>query len=314
MLRCVFFLMCLLHLKYTISVAVTVKPIIINGTYINPELGKYHARLRSLTHSCLEIKEKHGGTQDGMYMLTTESGTYYQAFCDMTTAGGGWTLVASVHENNIKGKCSVGDRWSSQEGNDLNLPEGEGTWANTATFGRAESSTSYDYKNPGYYDISAQDVSVWHIPNDEQLRNWTSSAILRYHTESRFLREHGGNLYHLFKKYRVRFGAGECKSDTGAVSPVVYDTGDKDSTAKLYGPSAGKDFESGFVTFRVFNSDRAAMAMCSGVKPTECNPQHYCIGGGYFPQGQQCGDFTGLDLSGTASKQLIESSVLLFYR
>lgn len=81
-----------------------------------------------------------------MYMLTTESGTYYQAFCDMTTAGGGWTLVASVHENNIKGKCSVGDRWSSQEGNDLNLPEGEGTWANTATFGRAESSTSYDYK------------------------------------------------------------------------------------------------------------------------------------------------------------------------
>lgn len=35
-----------------------------------------------------------------------------------------------------------------------------------------------------------------------------------------------------------------------------------------------EDFESGFITFRVFNDDRAAMAMCSGVKPTECNPQH----------------------------------------
>ncbi len=54
-------------------------------------------------------------------------------------------------------------------------------------------------QNPGYYDISAQDVSVWHVPNNEQLKSWTSSAILRYHTESQFLTEHGGNLYHLFK-------------------------------------------------------------------------------------------------------------------
>ncbi len=35
-----------------------------------------------------------------------------------------------------------------------------------------------------------------------------------------------------------------------------------------------EEFESGFITFRVFNTDQAAMAMCSGVKPTECNPQH----------------------------------------
>ena len=34
----------------------------------------------------------------------------------MTAAGGGWTLVASIHENNIYGKCSPGDKWSSEEG------------------------------------------------------------------------------------------------------------------------------------------------------------------------------------------------------
>ncbi|KAK2890558.1 hypothetical protein QQF64_006658 [Cirrhinus molitorella] len=315
MLRFIFFLMCLLQLRHTMlgaMGAVTPKPIIINGTYLNPELGKYHARLRSLARSCLDIKEKHGATQDGLYILTTESGTYYQTFCDMTTAGGGWTLVASVHENSINGKCSLGDRWSSQQGNDQNLPEGDGTWANTVTFGNAEASTSDDYKNPGYYDISAQDVSVWHVPNNEQLKSWTSSAVLRYHTESQFLTEHGGNLYHLFKKYPVKFGAGQCKSDMGPSSPVVYDTGDKDSTAKLYGPSVGKETESGFVTFRVFNADQAAMAMCSGVKPTECNPQHYCIGGGgFFQERQHCGDFTALD---ETSKHFTQSAVLLFYR
>lgn len=64
----------------------------------------------------------------------------------MTTAGGGWTLVASVHENNMYGKCTVGDRWSSQQGSEPNRPDGEGTWANTVTFGSAEASTSDDYK------------------------------------------------------------------------------------------------------------------------------------------------------------------------
>ena len=34
----------------------------------------------------------------------------------MDTSEGGWTLVASVHENNINGKCTVGDKWSSEQG------------------------------------------------------------------------------------------------------------------------------------------------------------------------------------------------------
>lgn len=70
----------------------------------------------------------------------------YQAFCDMTTAGGGWTLVASVHENNINGKCTAGDRWSSEQGSDQKRHEGDRTWVNTATFGTTEGATSDDYK------------------------------------------------------------------------------------------------------------------------------------------------------------------------
>lgn len=81
-----------------------------------------------------------------MYFLTTADGMVYQTFCDMTTAGGGWTLVASVHENSVYGKCTVGDRWSSQQGNNANVPDGDRNWSNRNTFGTAEGATSDDFK------------------------------------------------------------------------------------------------------------------------------------------------------------------------
>lgn len=86
--------------------------------------------------------------------------------------------------------------------------------------------------------------------------------------------------------------------------------------------------------------------MCSGVKPTGCDSQHvskvsiksvsqtqldyvlrltqvcvlqYCIGGGgFFLEPLHCGDFTALqwtsDKTKSASKEMVESAVLLFYR
>ncbi|KAG7488564.1 hypothetical protein MATL_G00035900 [Megalops atlanticus] len=96
--------------------------------------------------SCKEIRDTYGISKDGLYFLTSSSGVTYQTFCDMTTAGGGWTLVASVHENNLFGKCTVGDRWSSQQGNNPNVPEGDGSWSNKVTFGTAEAATSDDFK------------------------------------------------------------------------------------------------------------------------------------------------------------------------
>ncbi|KTG34658.1 hypothetical protein cypCar_00017667 [Cyprinus carpio] len=91
--------------------------------------------------------------------------------------------------------------------------------------------------NPGYFDIVAQDVSVWHVPNNVQLEHWTTASILRYHTENLFLTLHGGNLFNLFKKFPVRFGIGTCNIDNGPAIPIVYDTGNTITTVNLYGPN-----------------------------------------------------------------------------
>ncbi|XP_021333543.2 uncharacterized protein isoform X2 [Danio rerio] len=296
----------------------------ISDSNSNHELEKLLDRIKYVARSCKEIRDKYYVYEDGLYYLISSRGVLYQTFCDMTTAGGGWTLVASVHENNMYGKCTVGDRWSSEQGSNANRPEGEGTWANKVTFGAAEAATSDDYKNPGYFDIAAQDVSVWHVPNNMELEHWSTGSILRYHTDNSFLTLHGGNLFRLFKKFPVRFGIGSWNIDNGPAVPIVYDTGNEESTKKLYGPSARTHFEPGFITFRVFNSEKAAMALCSGTKPTGHNTEHFCIGGGgHFPEGypKQCGDFTGFDWSGygsniewSATREITEAAVLLFYR
>ncbi|XP_062406203.1 intelectin-like [Sardina pilchardus] len=281
-------------------------------------------RFSLVGRSCKDLQQKYGVREDGLYYLTSSAGVLYQSYCDMTTAGGGWTLVAGVHENNMYGKCTTGDRWSSQQGSDPNRPEGDGAWANSATFGTPEGATSDDYKNPGYYDIMAEDVSVWHVPNNRLLNQWRLASILRYHTQTSFLTHYGGNLYQLYQRYPVRYNGGFCPGDNGPSIPVVYDYGNADTTRNLYGPVSRTLFIPGYITFRVFNFERAAMALCSGVKPTACHTEHFCIGGGgHFPEGapRQCGDFTSFDWNGygtnvgaSASRQITEAAVLLFYR
>lgn len=87
----------------------------------------------------------------------------------MQIAGGGWTLVASIHENDIRGQCTKGDRWASERGSFKNNSNGDGFWENTATYGNATFAAQDDYKNPGYYTFNASDIMIWHVPNNMEV-------------------------------------------------------------------------------------------------------------------------------------------------
>ncbi|KAI2662626.1 Intelectin [Labeo rohita] len=318
----------------------------ISDTNSNHELEKLLDRIKYVARSCKEIRNKYHVYDDGLYYLISSRGVLYQTFCDMTTAGGGWTLVASVHENNLYGKCTVGDRWSSQQGSNPNQPEGDGTWANTVTFGAAEAATSDDYKNPGYFDIVAQDVSVWHVPNNVQLEHWTTASILRYHTENRFLTLHGGNLFNLFMKFPVRFGIGTCNINNGPAIPIMYDTGDATSTRNLYGPHSRATVQSIIRKWKEYGTtstmsrsgrpskvdDRAKITLIreatrrpkATLKDLQGFMAWFCIGGGgHFPEGapRQCGDFTSFDWDGyginagwSASREITEAATVFLIK
>ncbi|XP_004613968.1 intelectin-1a-like [Sorex araneus] len=294
------------------------------GAGVIPTPNVTETRHASLLRSCKEIQKSHPRAEDGLYLLRTEDGVVYQTFCDMTTDEGGWTLVASIHENHLAGKCTAGDRWTSQQGNRADYPKGEDNWANYNTFGSAVAATSDDYKNPGYYDIQARDLAIWHVPNKTPLRSWRSSSLLRYFTFSGFLRRFGHNLFGLYQRYPVQYGIGRCWHDNGPAIPVDYDYGSPQRTASYYSPIGQREFDPGFIQFRVFNNERAAHALCAGMRVTGCNTELNCIGGGgYFPEGnpRQCGDFSAFDWNGygthsggSSSRNITEAAVLLFYR
>ncbi|XP_077974004.1 uncharacterized protein LOC120347640 isoform X2 [Styela clava] len=151
--------------------------------------------------SCHELKML-GFKADGVYYIQTQ--TDYpktEVYCDMTSDGGGWTLVASVHESNISVKCGVDDMWSKYDMmNELSYPD-KTNWEAKNTFGNLFKCTSNDYKNDAYHNVKAENIMIWHVPSEISLSAMKQKSYLRYRTTNQFMKNYGGNLKTLFEQH-----------------------------------------------------------------------------------------------------------------
>nr|CAB3257375.1 intelectin-1-like [Phallusia mammillata] len=169
----------------------------------------------------------------------------------MQSDGGGWTLVASIHENNAhdNGRCTVGDKWSSEQGNNELTNHGDGNWENLKTFGNVASATSDDFKSLAYFSIDdAKDIMIWQVPNNTPLSMWRSNSYLRYRTYGHFLTSFGGNLQNLFQSYYpIRQGVYNPASDNGPSFQAKYDEGSPADTLSHFGTGIQAYLTAGYI-------------------------------------------------------------------
>jgi len=84
-------------------------------------------------------------------------------YCDFDTVQSqGWTLVASVHENNINGKCTPGDKWSSEQGN-TSIASGKYLQLLNSLSRRKYSKISFDDKVPIVNEVNKFSIKVLDI-------------------------------------------------------------------------------------------------------------------------------------------------------
>lgn len=106
--------------------------------------------------SCQTIKQTTSDVSSGIHKIDPIGGNEFNAYCDMETAGGGWTLVATY----------------ADDGNSYWTSNNRGNIINGNTHGTLENALTQDFQSKAYTDLKGDQVLIRN-GND-------SSQYLRY--------------------------------------------------------------------------------------------------------------------------------------
>uniref|UniRef100_A0A8C7K282 Uncharacterized protein n=1 Tax=Oncorhynchus kisutch TaxID=8019 RepID=A0A8C7K282_ONCKI len=164
------------------------------------------------------------------------------------------------------------------------------------------------YEDGQYYLNTASGIIYQTFSDMTTTGSWT--LVGRMHENNNYGKCEVGNRWSSQQGSNPRVWPSLAQAPTTSKSPGYYDTMAEDMSVKQvpnnsYGTlepglhpalphrdtsspfkreTNSSSFKPGVITFRAINNERAAMAICSGIKPTGCNSEHYSIGGGgHFP-------------------------------
>ena len=110
----------------------------------------------ALPRSCQELKARRPTSPDGRYTIDPDgagAGAALEVFCNMTTAGGGWTYVATV--------TNSGD--AANAGSWLVASPTPNAWESaTATFGALDPAANADYRSLAFATVEGRALMITH--------------------------------------------------------------------------------------------------------------------------------------------------------
>ncbi len=101
--------------------------------------------------SCKALKAADATLKSGKYWLSA-GGKTFETWCDMTTAGGGWTLAATVANSDA-----------------MNWTHSSGNWESKAPFGAPSPTSNADFKSQAFGSLGANEILI----------TWKNKLLLR---------------------------------------------------------------------------------------------------------------------------------------